>query len=445
MRGAPLAVGSLPRFLRRLTAADRLGYAALQSILLQAAGLLVNFITGVITARVLGAEGRGVYAAATAWATLLSSAAVIGLADAVLIHVRKAPDQSRALFLCGALAAMLLATVMSLVAFAAMPVLLGRHGAAALDLARASLILAHVTALGMIMRQVLAGRGRYMAANLAAFLPFVGHALLLVGCLAFGRLDVTAAVASVIGGTVLAVLVLTPALLRELQGPLSNLRQAWSSLVGFTRRAAPADLFALGTAWADRLILIPLLPAAQLGIYVVAANLSRILIVFTPATGILLSAMSGQDRDRAAQLHHLALRLTIASYLPLVAVTLLVDRIVMTVFYGSEFLSAVPVFRVLVIEAVLNRMATVSSQLYLSLGRPALNSIIRGLELALVLFLMVALAPRFGPMGAALALLAGTVLRLALLWGGLITHLQLAFPRLWLGPSDVAGMRAAFK
>ncbi|WP_309091279.1 oligosaccharide flippase family protein [Phenylobacterium sp.] len=445
MSGGRSLASRLRRFLGKLTAADRLGYAALQSILLQAAGLLINFVTGVITARALGVEGRGVYAAATAWATLLSSAAVIGFADAVLIHVRKAPAQSRALFLCGAVAALLLATVMCLAAFVAMPLLLGRHGAAALDLARASLILAHVTAVGMIMRQVFAGRGRYLAANLAAFLPFLGHALLLVSCLVWGRLDVPAAVASVIGGTFLAVLALAPSLLRELHGPVSEMRQAWVALLAFARRTAPADLFALGTAWADRLILIPLLPAAQLGIYVVAANLSRILIVFTPATGILLSAMSAQERERSAELHHLALRLTIASYLPLVAVTLLVDRFVMIVFYGSEFLAAVPVFRILVIEAVLNRMATVSSQLYLSLGRPTLNSVIRGLELALVLVLMVVLAPSHGPMGAALALLAGTVLRLALLWGGLITHLHLSFPRLWLERSDLVGMKAAFK
>ncbi|WP_374471625.1 oligosaccharide flippase family protein [Phenylobacterium sp.] len=439
------ATARLQRFFGKLISADRLGYAALQSILLQAAGVLVNFVTGVITARALGAEGRGVYAAATAWATLLSSAAVVGLSDAVLIHVRKTPEHARALFLCGVLAALLLATLMCGAAFVFMPLLLGSHGAAALDLARATLILAHFTAVGMIMRQVFAGQGRYLAANLAAFLPFALHAVLLISCLLLGRLDVTAAIVCVVGGTVLALLALLPALLKELKGPLTGMRQAWRSLVAFARRAAPADLFALGTSWADKLILIPLLPAAQLGIYVVAANLSRILIIFTPATGILLSAMSGQNRERSAHLHHLALRLTIASYIPLVALTFLLDRLVMTVFYGAEFLAAVAVFRVLVVEAVLNRVATVTSQLYLSVGRPTLNSVIRGVELALVLVLMVVLAPRYGPMGAALGLLAGTIVRLVLLWAGLITHLSIPFPRLWLARSDLAGMRAAFK
>jgi O-antigen/teichoic acid export membrane protein len=437
--------GWLRSFLRKLIAGDRLGFAALQSILLQAAGVLVNFATGVITARVLGAEGRGVYAAATAWATLLSSAAVVGLADGVLIHIRNRPEQSRAIFLCGALAGLLLATLMTAVAYVLMPMLLGGHGAAALQLARASLILAHITAVGMIVRQAYAGQSRYLAANLAAFLPFVMHAGLLIACLLLGRLHVATAIASVVGGSALAVLVLLPPLMRELRGPAAEIRQTWRSLMDFARRAAPADLFALGTAWADRLILIPLLPAAQLGVYVVAANLSRILIVLTPATGILLSAMSGQDRERSAYLHHLALRLTIASYLPLLAGTLLVDRLVMTVFYGPEFLAAVPVFRVLVIEAVLNRLATVSSQLYLSLGRPTLNSVIRGVELAVVVALMLLLAPAYGPMGAALGLLAGTVVRLALLWAGLITHLHVPFPRLWLGAGDLAGMRAALR
>lgn len=442
--GAPAFTPWL-RFLQKLISADRLGYAALQSILLQAAGMLVNFLTGVITARVLGAEGRGVYAAATAWATLLSSAATVGLADAVVIQIRNKPACSRAIFLCGVLAALLLATAFCTAAFIFMPLLLGTHGAAVLDMARASLILAHVTAVGVIIRQVYAGQGRYLAANLATFLPFAMHLVLLVACLLLGKLDVVMAIVSVISGTVLAAVVLLPSLLRELQGPISEMREAWRSLMAFTRRSALADLFALGTAWADRLILIPLLPPAQLGVYVVAANLSRILIIFTPATGILLSAMSGQGPERSAHLHQLALKLTIACYVPLAAMMFVLDRLVMVTVYGPEFLSAVVVFRVLVVEAVLNRIATVSSQLYLSMGRPALNSVIRGVELAVVLSLMVVLAPRYGPMGAAIGLLAGTSIRLALLWGGMITHLNLPFPRLWLAPSDLAGMKAALK
>lgn len=433
----------MTRFLLKLIAADRLGYAALQAVLLQAAAVLINFLTGVITARVLGAEGRGVYAAATAWAMLLGSASTVGLADAVLIRIRQRPEASRAIALCGLAAALAAATALSLLAFAWMPLLLGKRAEASLDLARASLLLAHVGAVGVIVRQVYAGQGRYLAANLSAFLPTALHAAVLLGFLATGRLEVATAVVSVLGGSGLALALVFPSLLRQLQGPLSELRQAARDLMDFARRAVFADLFALCATWTDRLLLIFLLGPAQLGVYVVAANLAQRITVFTPRTSLLLSAMSGEAPAGAAQLHHLALRVTIASYLPVVAVLFLVDRLLITSVYGAEFASAVLVFRILVVDRVLARFATIASQLYLALGRPGLNSVFRGAELAVMVAVMTILSPEQGAVGAAWGLLAGTGVRLALAWGGLVTQLRLPFPRLWLTRQDLAGMKAA--
>ena len=432
----------LTRFLLKLISADRLGYAALQSVLLQLSAVLLNFLTGVITARVLGASGRGVYAAATAWGMLLGSAATVGIADGILIQVRQRPQAARAIVLCGALTALTVASVLSIAAFIAMPLLLGSRDGT-VDLARASLLLAHIGVCGVIIRQAHAGQGRYLAANLTAFLPPALYAFVLLGVLAAGKLTVATAIASVGAGAALAYLILLPPLFRTLQGSLSEMGSAWRRLMAFARRAAFADIFALVAGWADRLLLIHLLAPAQLGIYVVAANLAQRITLVSPSTGLLLSAMSAEDPQRAARLHHLALRVTIAAFLPLVALLFLVDRLFMTLVYGAEFAAAVLVFRILVVDTVLGRLAGVTSQLYLVLGRPALNSTIRGLELVVVVATMAALAPRHGEAGAALGLLAGTCVRLVLAWVGLVTHLRVPFPRLWLTRADVVGVKAA--
>jgi O-antigen/teichoic acid export membrane protein len=437
------AVSGRARILGRLFCADRLGYAALQSTLLQVAAALLNFGTGVITARVLGASGRGVYAAATAWAVLLGSAATVGLTDGLLIQLRRRPETSRALVLCAMLAALLAASVLALAALVCMPLLLGAKGAGALDLARASLVLVHLGAVGSVVRCAFAGQGRYLAANLTAFLPTVLHALLLAWFLASGSLTLQSAVFSVIGGGAIALLFVLPPLLTSLRGAASDLRAAGQALVAFGRRAAPADLFALVASWSDRLVLIHLLAPAQLGIYVVAANLAQRITLFSPSVGLLLSAMSGKGRQPAAELHHLALRLTLAVYLPLALILFLVDRLVFGALYGSEFTAAAPVFRILVLDTMLARLATVSSQLYLALGRPGLNSAIRGAELGVILLLLWILAPRYGEVGAALGLLAATCVRLALAWWGLVFRLELPFPRLWLNRADLAGVRTS--
>lgn len=429
-------------FFLRLLSGERLAYASMQAILLQVAAVLINVLTGAITARVLGAEGRGVYAAATTWAILLGSAATAGLSHGVLIHSRQRPDATRAIVLCGLAATLVVATVLSILAAIYMPLLLGRRAAGALDLARASLVLVHLGALGVIVRQAFAGQGRYLAANLAAFIPTLLHALLLVALLVAGALTVATAIASVAAGSALALVILAPPLLRRLRGTLSELGHVWRRLMDFARRAVFADLFSLCAAWADRLILIHLLSPAQLGIYVVAASLALRIAVFTPKTNLLLSAMSGEEPERAVQLHNLALRMTIAVFIPLLAMVFLVDRLLMTFVYGAEFAAAVLVFRILVVDRVLSRLASISSQLFLALGRPGLNSTIRGLELAVLVVVVASLAPRHGAVGAAWGILAGTGVRVALSWALLMTTLKLPFPRLWLNRHDVTGMRS---
>ncbi|WP_309091267.1 oligosaccharide flippase family protein [Phenylobacterium sp.] len=433
---------ALRGFLLRLISGERLAYAGLQAVLLQAVAVLLNVVTGVITARVLGAEGRGLYAAATTWAVLLGSLSTAGLSHGLLIQTRQRTASSRPIFLCGLLWTIGVATVLSAAAAVYMPLLLGARAAAALDLARASLVLVHLGALGVLVRQAYAGQGRYLAANLSTFTPTLLHAVLLVAFLVSGRLSVATSIVSVVGGSTLALLALAPPLLRRLQGSLSDLGRVWRDLADFGRRALFADLFALCVTWADRLILLHLLSPAQLGLYVVAASLAHRITVFTPKTSLLLSAMSGEQRDRAVQLHNLSLRVTIAVFIPLVAALFLIDRMVMTTVYGPAFSAAAVVFRVLVVERVVGRLASISSQLFLALGRPGLNSLIRGVELCVLVVALINLAPKHGAVGAAWGLLAATSVRLVLSWAFLVSRLQLPFPRLWLSRGDLVGMRA---
>lgn len=433
------------RLFRKLTVPNDLPFAALQSVLLQGAAVLINLFTAVVTARALGAEGRGVYAAATTWGMLLGGAATIGVADAVLIRIRARPESSRAATLFGLLVALFLATALSIVAFILMPVLLGPQAPLALDLARAGLVFAHLGAVGTILRQAYAGQRHYVGANLAGFLPTALHGLLVAALLLTGGLGIATAVASVALGAALALAILLPALLRELQGTLHDFRRTAKEITDFAKRAALADLFALCASWIDKLVLIYLVTPAQLGLYVVAANLADRVTILTPKTSLLLAAMSSEPPERTAQLHGLALRLTLMTYLPVVAVLFVIDRLLITTVFGAGFAQSVLIFKLLLVQVVLGRLGTISSQFYLSLGRPALNSAIRGAELAVVVVAICLLAPQHGALGAAYGLLAGSAVRLALGWIGIVTHLRSPLPRLWLTRADVAGMAAMLK
>jgi O-antigen/teichoic acid export membrane protein len=256
---------------------------------------------------------------------------------------------------------------------------------------------------------------------------------------------VETAVASPIIGAASSLALLLPFFFRQIDGRLAELRQVGSALRKFAWRAAPADLFGLMSGWADRLLLIVLLNPRDLGLYVVAYGFSRVVTIATPATGILLSAMSDREPASVKRLHDMAVRFSIASLSVALLVIYLLDTWLLRLFYGAEFLAAASCFKILVLQAATARIAGVTAQLYFASDRPAFNSWVGFIDVAVSAGLLMALAPVYGPQGAALAMFAGTGLRLALLWLGMITHLRISFPRLWPCEDDIRAIRALFR
>jgi O-antigen/teichoic acid export membrane protein len=89
-------------------------------------------------------------------------------------------------------------------------------------------------------------------------------------------------------------------------------------------------------------------------------------------------------------------------------------------------------------------VAGVTAQFYMACDRPGLNSLFALVNVVVSAALMLLLTPRYGAPGAAFGLLCGTVARLALLWVGMIVHLRVPLPRLWLGPGDLQSARVMF-
>lgn len=95
------------------------------------------------------------------------------------------------------------------------------------------------------------------------------------------------------------------------------------------------------------------------------------------------------------------------------------DRELLQLAYGADFVQAVPVFRVLLLEAALTCLGQVLLQAFLASGRPAVPSMVQIASLAVIVAGLLALAPAFGALEAAVALTLGALVRLGLLLGNL--------------------------
>jgi O-antigen/teichoic acid export membrane protein len=98
-----------------------------------------------------------------------------------------------------------------------------------------------------------------------------------------------------------------------------------------------------------------------------------------------------------------------------------------------------------VLQATVARVAGVTSVLYMVCDRPGLNSLFSVCSVAVSVVLMLVLTPIYGAQGAAAGLLAGALIRLALLWTGLVTHLGLTLPQLRPSLLDVQAARMMFR
>jgi antigen flippase len=440
----------LRRAAGQLARGDRPLFAMFRSVGTQALIVLMNVVTGIITARLLGPEGRGEYVAITLWPPLLALLATAGLNSAVVFRIRKNPGSADAV--AGAALALALGWSMVLIATGAvlLPFLMKGYAASTVLFAQLCLGAVAVNATQIVVKQSFAGTGQYWFSNLTHLLPQSFHLIALVGLMLVVTVTAHGAALALFLSGALAVIAVWPRFLRSLKPKLFKLRNAdvraeLGELRSYSMRAAPSGLVTALVTYSDRLVLIPLLSPRALGFYAVAFSFSRVVQFVQPALqSILLSHMAGQG-ESAPRVHDIACRLLIVLLTAACVFLWLAGEWLLGFAYGAEFATANHLFRLLVVEASLGVLAQVTVQLYLARDRPGVVSAIQSITLAVSLALLLTLVPRFGAEGAAIALLAAGTVRWILLLGGLRAILKLPLPRLWLNGEDLRYIRSRLR
>jgi O-antigen/teichoic acid export membrane protein len=412
-------------------------FAMIQAVGTQAFIGVINILTGVITARMLGPEGRGIYTAVTTWPQLLATLAFAGLNSAVVFRMRKAPESVGRV----AAGALLLGSAQCLVAIAAgfmlLPFFMGHYSAATVGFARLCLVSALVNSTYMLVKQSFAGIGAFKQFNLANLWPQLLYLVALLVMLPFGPVTPIATIVALLGTGALAVITTLPRFVRlvrpRLRGSLAEVRKVAS----FSTRAAAMDVvFALASN-ADRLVLIPLLPPGELGFYTVAFSFSRAIQLAQPAiASVVFSHMAGQSAKGGQQLHDHALRFLLAALVCGCVVLWLAGGPLLALTYGPEFAAANVVFRLLLVEAALGVLSQVTMQLFLARDRPGIVSTVQVIVLCVSVGALLVLVPRYGSRGAAAGLLLAGMVRWGLLLGLVRFALKLPPPRLFLRRED---------
>jgi O-antigen/teichoic acid export membrane protein len=209
------------------------------------------------------------------------------------------------------------------------------------------------------------------------------------------------------------------------------------NLLSYGVRAWGADLIGTVANQVDRLMVVGLLAPQLMGLYVVAQSAANLLNVLPAAmVPVLLPKAVDRSTEEIVQLTGRAARVTLLVLLAAGLPLILLGGFLLHLFYGAKFAGSTGVLRLLVIESVLDGVTYVLSQAFLAAGIPGTVALLQGVGLVSAIPLLAFFVPRWGLMGAGLAVLIATAARLAFVLGNFVVRLKSRPPSLLLSPSD---------
>ncbi len=400
---------------------------------------------GVITARVLGATGRGEQSAMTLWPALLPYVLTLGMPAAIRYCIRKSPERQNELYTV----AILVAAVMSGVAFAVgvvlLPISLQRYSPEVIHAAQLLMLFAPEVMLSLVFTAMLETLGNFSTANATRYIPVaLTLATLALMAVTHTMTPVRSAIAYLAPPVLTALWVgwrLRGFFAREFFDPRPGLRVLGS----YGLRSYGIDVLQTLSQQVDQVLVIGILSAQSMGVYVVALSASRVLQnIHSGVVTVVFPSAAGLEPDRVVVMVGRAARITLVVASAFAIALALAIPVLIRFFYGVEFVGAIHIAQVLTLEALIGGIVSVLAQAFMALGRPGIVTVLQGLGLAVALPCMLVLMPRLGLMGAAVSLLISTCSRLVFLFVAFPTILHVPIPRLLPMAADFASLRRSF-
>jgi O-antigen/teichoic acid export membrane protein len=363
-----------------------------------------SFFNVFITARALGAEGRGTLAFLTTIAMLVSQLSSLGVEEASANIAGTRPERRPALasnaivlaVMCGAVATAVVALLVVL-----FPSVRGDASPGLFWLALASVPL--LVAQFYFQFLVRADYG-FDVANAAALVAPALNVLANGLLAAFGLISVTTAMTTWIAGQLLATLILARYIAKKLLGFGRPEPALARESIAFGLKAHAGRVMKTGNYRLDQWLLGSIAGSRELGMYTIAVAWTEALFFLPEALSAVLRpdivrAEKGEAGARTAAVFRSAVLLTA----PAVVVLVIAAPFLCVTIFGSEFRSSVDDLRLLAPGAFGIVALKLLANSLVAQGRPLLSTAAVGVAFVLTVALDLLLIPGHGGLGAAIA------------------------------------------
>ncbi len=410
------------------------------SVLNRGGIVALNMSTGILTARTLHPAGRGELVAMNLWPLFLANATALGTPSSLIYHLRQLHKRRGELIASALTLVTALGAVAAVIGYLVLPHWLQQYPPEVVAYAQIFLIVAPLWAVQITGQAALEALELFHLSNIVQVMIPVVTLTGLLTMLALHRMaPITAAACYAFAIVPTAVTILAMLWHRRAGRRIQITIAAWRTLLSYGIRSAPLDLLGTLNLYIDQVLVIGLLSASAMGSYAVVLSLSRALLVFQSAVVmVLFPKATGRPTPEILAMVGQAVRVNVLLSGAAALATALLGHVLLRLFYGQQYLSAVPALRLLVLEVVFQGVVVIVSQAFMAAGRPGIVSILQGTGLALAVPLMFVFIPRFGVAGAALALLCSTLTRLTLLLIAVRVVLKQPLPKLIPGVADLS-------
>jgi O-antigen/teichoic acid export membrane protein len=415
--------------------------AIIQTACANLAVQVVNLLCGIITARSLGADGRGLLAGIIMWPQFLAYGMTMGIPIASVYWLKRRRDISSELAGAGLLLTAVFGLLAALVGAIILPYSLHTYPAAAIHLARLWILVTPLELLAVTLIAQAQAADAFSKYNVYRFLSPFSVLIVLAIEKSLGRLTYSsAAFAYLLGGT--------PAMIWTARWAWRYFRPTLRSPVATSRlllsygvRAWGADLLGTVATQVDRVLVVGLLNPEMMGLYVIAQSAAGVLaFIPTAVAPITMPRSTNLSTGDAVELTGRAARATLCLMLLASLPLLFCGDFLLRLVYGHGFAGAAAILPFLVVEAIAGGLTSVLSQAFLAAGFPGTVSMLQGCGVLTSIPLMLWLIPRFGLQGAGCALMLSTLCRLLFVLLNFPYKLKSRPPGLIMGGAEFMGL-----
>ncbi len=436
-------LSSLNIFGKLLVGNSQSGFlASIQSLLTNILILVVNIVTGIVTARLLGPHDRGIQAAIILWPSLIMSLAAIGLPAALLYHSKLTAELSSAMLSASLVLGALAGVVGSAIGIVFVPVWLANYDADIIRITQLYMLIIPISVVTNTLAVIAQANHDFLTYNAFRLSqPLITLGLLLVLALTH-TLTAFSAAFTYVFPSLPALVWLWLRLRSTYPFSLAQFGLVYRRLLSYGSRYYSGDVLAIASSQLDKIVIVSLLTPASMGLYTVAYSLAGMLGVFNAAVNsVILPKMIDLPLTEVRVLLGRAVRISSLVSLCAAGVLALMGPFLISFFYGNAYQSAVTVFFILAANAVIGGLAFMLAQVFYAVGKPELMMFRQLASLAIMVPGMFFLGSRFGIVGVASVSLLESLAMVVLTLSAFRPILKMHPPSLFAPQEDFAYIR----